>query len=417
MKKKIGNPHILRCSFCGRGQDEVTKLISGPSVYICNECIKLCKDILDDEISGQVLFDSDEFPKPREIKEFLDLYVIGQDNAKVMLSVAVYNHYKRIMHERTTNDVEIEKSNIVLLGSTGTGKTLLAQTLARFLRVPFAIVDATTFTEAGYVGEDVENILLKLYQNAGSSVPATEKGIVYIDELDKVARKNDSPSITRDVSGEGVQQALLKLLEGSVANVPPQGGRKIPQQNYIEINTKNILFICGGAFEGLEKIIEQRIGRKVLGFGRETRKARNEDRTRVFKDVTPDDLVKFGLIPELVGRLPVVGVLDSLDEKALVEILVRPKNALVKQYQKLFQMEDVELVFEEGSLEAVASIARRRETGARGLRSVMEEAMLNVMYEIPSREDIRKVIITADTILKHLEPEMVLQRDRRAKEA
>lgn len=417
MKKKIGNPHILRCSFCGRGQDEVTKLISGPSVYICNECIKLCKDILDDEISGQVLFDSDEFPKPKEIKEFLDLYVIGQDEAKVMLSVAVYNHYKRIMHERTTNDVEIEKSNIVLLGSTGTGKTLLAQTLARFLRVPFAIVDATTFTEAGYVGEDVENILLKLYQNAGSSVPATEKGIVYIDELDKVARKNDSPSITRDVSGEGVQQALLKLLEGSVANVPPQGGRKIPQQNYIEINTKNILFICGGAFEGLEKIIEQRIGRKVLGFGRDTRKGRDEDRTRIFKSITPDDLVKFGLIPELVGRLPVVGVLDPLDEDSLVEILVRPKNALVKQYEKLFQMEDVELVFEEGALRAIASIARKRETGARGLRSVMEEAMLNVMYEIPSREDVRKVIITADTIVKHLEPEMVLQRDRRAKEA
>ena len=417
MKKKIGNPHILRCSFCGRGQDEVTKLISGPSVYICNECIKLCKDILDDEISGQVLFDSDEFPKPKEIKEFLDLYVIGQDNAKVMLSVAVYNHYKRIMHERTTNEVEIEKSNIVLLGSTGTGKTLLAQTLARFLRVPFAIVDATTFTEAGYVGEDVENILLKLYQNAGSSVPATEKGIVYIDELDKVARKNDSPSITRDVSGEGVQQALLKMLEGSVANVPPQGGRKIPQQNYIEINTKNILFICGGAFEGLDKIIEQRIGRKVLGFGRENVGKTMEDRARVLKEVTPDDLIKFGLIPELVGRLPVVGVLDALDEDALMEIMVRPKNALVKQYQKLFQMEDVELVFEEKAMQAIAKIAKKRETGARGLRAVMEETMLHIMYEIPSRTNVRKVIITEDTILKNVEPEMVVQRDRRAKEA
>ncbi len=417
MKKKIGNPHILRCSFCGRGQDEVTKLISGPSVYICNECIKLCKDILDDEISGQVLFDSDEFPKPREIKEFLDLYVIGQDDAKVLLSVAVYNHYKRIMHERSTNDVEIEKSNILLLGSTGTGKTLLAQTLARFLRVPFAIVDATTFTEAGYVGEDVENILLKLYQNAGSSVPATEKGIVYIDELDKIARKNDSPSITRDVSGEGVQQALLKLLEGSVANVPPQGGRKIPQQNYIEINTRNILFICGGAFEGLEKIIEQRIGRKVLGFGREATSRRDDDRSRVFKHVIPDDLIKFGLIPEMVGRLPVVGVLDPLDEDALVEILVKPKNALVKQYQKLFQMEDVELVFEESALRAVARIARARETGARGLRAVLEEAMLNIMYEIPSRPDIRKVIVTEKTITDHVEPELVIQRDRRAREA
>ena len=417
MKKKIGNPHILRCSFCGRGQDEVTKLISGPSVYICNECIKLCKDILDDEISGQVLFDSDEFPKPREIKEFLDLYVIGQDDAKVMLSVAVYNHYKRIMHERTTNEVEIEKSNIMLLGSTGTGKTLLAQTLARFLRVPFAIVDATTFTEAGYVGEDVENILLKLYQNAGSSVAATEKGIVYIDELDKVARKNDSPSITRDVSGEGVQQALLKMLEGSVANVPPQGGRKIPQQNYIEINTKNILFICGGAFEGLEKIIEQRIGRKVLGFGRQTGTHRTAERSEAFKHVAPEDMIKFGLIPELVGRLPVVGVLDPLDEDALMEILLRPKNALTKQYMKLFQMEDVELQFEESALRAIARIAKERETGARGLRSVMEEAMLHIMYDIPSRSDVRKVIITEDTILKHVEPEMVIQRDRRAKEA
>jgi ATP-dependent Clp protease ATP-binding subunit ClpX len=417
MKKKIGNPHILRCSFCGRGQDEVTKLISGPSVYICNECIKLCKDILDDEISGQVLFDSDEFPKPKEIKEFLDLYVIGQDYAKVMLSVAVYNHYKRILHERTTNEVEIEKSNILLLGPTGVGKTLLAQTLARFLRVPFAIVDATTFTEAGYVGEDVENILLKLYQNAGSSVAATEKGIVYIDELDKVARKNDSPSITRDVSGEGVQQALLKMLEGAIANVPPQGGRKIPQQNYIEINTKNILFICGGAFEGLDKIVEQRVGRKVLGFGRESRGMSEEKRAKVLKQVAPEDLIKFGLIPEMVGRLPVVGVLDSLDVDALIEIMKRPKNALTKQYLKLFQMEDVELVFEEAALRAIARIAKTRETGARGLRSVMEETMLNLMYEIPSRDNVRKVIITEETILNNVEPEMVLQRDRRAREA
>ena len=417
MKKKIGNPHILRCSFCGRGQDEVTKLISGPSVYICNECIKLCKDILDDEISGQVLFDSDEFPKPKEIKEFLDLYVIGQDYAKVMLSVAVYNHYKRILHERTTNEVEIEKSNILLLGPTGVGKTLLAQTLARFLRVPFAIVDATTFTEAGYVGEDVENILLKLYQNAGSSVAATEKGIVYIDELDKVARKNDSPSITRDVSGEGVQQALLKMLEGAIANVPPQGGRKIPQQNYIEINTKNILFICGGAFEGLDKIVEQRVGRKVLGFGRESRGMSEEKRAEVLKQVAPEDLIKFGLIPEMVGRLPVVGVLDSLDEDALMEIMTRPKNALVKQYLKLFQMEDVDLVFEEAALRAIARIAKGRETGARGLRSVLEETMLNLMYEIPSRDNVRKVIITEETILNNVEPEMVLQRDRRAREA
>jgi ATP-dependent Clp protease ATP-binding subunit ClpX len=417
MKKKIGSPHILRCSFCGRGQDEVTKLISGPSVYICNECIKLCKDILDDEISGQVLFDAEEFPKPKEIKEFLDLYVIGQDHAKIIISVAVYNHYKRIMHERSTDDVEIDKSNILLFGPTGTGKTLLAQTLARFLRVPFAIVDATTFTEAGYVGEDVENILLKLYQNAGSSVQATEKGIVYVDELDKIARKNDSPSLTRDVSGEGVQQALLKMLEGSVANVPPQGGRKIPQQSYIEINTKNILFICGGAFEGLDKIIDRRIGRKVLGFGKDKGVKNQMSRTDILKQVAPEDLTKFGLIPELVGRIPIAGVLSELDEDALVEILVKPKNALVKQYKKLFQMEDVELVFTDDALRAIAGVAKKRETGARGLRSVIEETMLHIMYDIPSKPNVRKIVITEDTILNHVEPEMIIQRDRRAREA
>ncbi len=410
----------IRCSFCGKSQESVRRIVAGPGVYICNECIKVCDSIIEtdgyNEDETYTLNEDNKLPTPEEIRKVLDEYVIGQEEAKKTLSVAVYNHYKRINNEEIEkDDVEIQKSNVLLLGPTGCGKTFLAQTLARILKVPFAIADATTLTEAGYVGEDVENILLKLIQAADYDIAKAEKGIIYIDEIDKISRKSENPSITRDVSGEGVQQALLKIIEGTVSSVPPQGGRKHPHQEFLQINTSNILFICGGAFEGLDKIIGERTGKKIIGFGSNIQSNKEINKYEIYEQMLPQDLLKFGLIPEFVGRLPIIATLKELDRNALIDIMTKPKNALVKQYKKLVNIDGVELVFTEGALEAIVDKAIERKTGARGLRSIMEETMRDIMYEIPSDPKIVKCTIIEETVKQNVKPEIVIDENKKSK--